>query len=260
MHKLSNIQHTIHDAHFKGLSMDAERLIVPYGLSGTQRLNIYRNNTFITLTDALSKTYPVINKLVGDDFFTHTASEFIKKHPPHPGPLFEYGEEFPVFLDDFEAASSLPYLGDVAHLEWAMNVAYHAPEATPLHVSELLGIPENKLAELCINIHPSCLLITSKYPVDKIWTVNQPDEEVIEIELNQGVDIIVIRPEETVEFHIIDSGTSEFFKSLKQGNNVEHAFASTLSSNQEFNPAGALIDLLTIGAFIAINVAPNHQI
>lgn len=260
MPKLSYVQRTIHDAHFKGETIEAERLIVPYGLSGSQRLNIYRNNTFITLTDALAKTYPVINKLVGDDFFTHTASEFIKKHPPLPGPLFEYGEEFPAFIDDFEAASSLPYLSDVARLEWAMNVAYHAPDATTLHASELVDIPENELAELQFSIHPSCLLVTSEYPIEKIWTANQADGELIEINLDHGIDLLVIRPEETVDFHIISSGTSSFLKSLKQGRNVEQAYTNTIALNPGFNPAGALIDLLTIGAFVAINADPNNQI
>ena len=259
MHKIFQIQQAIHDAHFNRASLDADTLIIPNKLSGIQRLNIYRNNTFITLTDALASTFPVINKLVGDVFFTHTASEFIIKTPARPGPLFEYGVEFPSFLDTFEPASSLPYLSDVARFEWAMNVAYHAEEGIPLHVNELANIPESELVNLQFTIHPSCQLITSDYPIDKIWAANQPDGEVREIDFTHGVDILVIRPCETVVFHIISTTTRHFLKLLSRGCTVEHAYTRTATINPDFNPAETIIDLLKIGVFVTLNVSPNTQ-
>ncbi len=94
--------------HFEEDSLDGKDLVMPAGLDSAQRLSIYRNNTFITLTEALASTFPIVKELVGEDFFDFTAKEFIKNHPPMQGPLFEYGDNFSQFLDQFEPASTLP--------------------------------------------------------------------------------------------------------------------------------------------------------
>lgn len=257
MHNYTHFQTAIYDAHFNNNSSEAIKLIVPYGLSGAQRLNIYRNNTFITLTDALSKTYPVINKLVGDEFFTFTAHEFIKQSPPRQGPLFEYGEDFPSFLNQFDPASSLPYLADVAYLEWARNTSYHAADATPLALADLSNISENNLTKLFFKIHPSCRLITSEYSIDLIWKSNQPDGELKEIDLNQSANVLVIRPNEQVDLHMVEPGTVSFLKSLNLGQNLEDAYGASTTLNPRFDPAEAMVDLLTFGVFVAINTDPS---
>ena len=43
------------------------------GITPTQRLAIYRNNTRLSLIEVLREIYPVVNKLVGDAFFNRLA-------------------------------------------------------------------------------------------------------------------------------------------------------------------------------------------
>ena len=71
------------------------------GLSVERRVAIYRNNTFILLTDALGATYPVVRRLVDDRFFGYAAHAFITAHPPSHGRLYAYGGGLPAFLDGF---------------------------------------------------------------------------------------------------------------------------------------------------------------
>lgn len=253
MHSPQHFQTAIYDAHFNDDTSAASKLIVPYGLSEEQRLNIYRNNTFITLTDALSKTYPVINKLVGDDFFAFAAQEFIKKSPPQPGPLFEYGENFPNFISKFEPASSLAYLADVAYLEWARNISYHAADVPPITLTTISTIPEGDLTKLCFEIHPSCRMITSKFPIDSIWMANQPDGELKEIDLEKSASLLIIRPYEQVNLHVIEPGTVSFLKSLNIGQNLEEAYSASTTLNPEFDPAEAMIELISFGVFTAVD-------
>lgn len=83
------------------------------------RLKVYRNNTFSNLRAALADVYPVILRLVGEDFFKHAATHFIRAHPSTSGDLNDYGGGFGEFLAAFPPAAELPYLCDVARLEWA---------------------------------------------------------------------------------------------------------------------------------------------
>ncbi len=256
MHNLSDLQSAFHDAHFNNKTFEATKLIVPYGLSGIQRLNIYKNNTFITLTEALSKTYSVINNLVGDDFFTYTANEYLKNNQPRPGPIFEFGENFPDFLDQFEPAASLSYLSDVARLEWAWNIAYHAAEENPLSVQNLSSIPNDKLATISFNLHPSCQFITSEFPIDKIWYANQPNSSIDEITLDDGANILIVRPHESVNIHNLNPSIYHFLASLKAGQNVEQAYLMAIKNNRQINPAQTIIDLMDIGIFTDIHLKP----
>lgn len=257
MHNVSYFQSSIYDACFNDERLDASRLIVPFGLTGEQRLNIYRNNTFITLIDALATTFPVVKKLVGEDFFNYTANEFIKKHPPRPGPIFEFGGLFSNFIEQFEAAASLPYLCDVARLEWAFNIAYFAADATPIKARDLTEVSENDLARICFKLHPSCQFINSQFAIDKIWFANQPDGVMDKIDLNNGADLIIIRPEDTVNIHVINPGMSKFLLTLKDGHNVEEAYLNALTLDKNINPSQTMIDLLSIGIFIGFDIDPN---
>src|SRR5260370_22422049 len=81
-----------------------------------ERLDIYRSTFLLTLTKALRLCFPVVQKLVGDEFFEGAAQVFIAGHPPRAAWLAQYGAEFPDFLRAFGPAASVRSLRDVAEL------------------------------------------------------------------------------------------------------------------------------------------------
>ena len=58
------------------------------------RLNIYRQTIFHSLESALRTSYPVIVKLVGDDFFRFLAQLYILQYSSVSGDLNRYGDVF----------------------------------------------------------------------------------------------------------------------------------------------------------------------
>src|SRR5574338_1556162 len=102
---------------------------------------IYRHHVVATLTAALRATFPVVCRLVDERFFAYAADRYIQTDPPSGPCLFEYGAGFADFLAEFRACRSLPYLADVARLEWAMQRALHAPDAIPLPILVMQGMP-----------------------------------------------------------------------------------------------------------------------
>src|SRR5437660_5801224 len=92
-----------------------------------ERLDIYRNTFLLTLTRALRLCFPVVQKLVGEEFFEGAAQIFVAEHPPRSAWLDQYGGAFPDFLHAFSPAESVPYLSDVARLALAVSGALHAP-------------------------------------------------------------------------------------------------------------------------------------
>ncbi|MGS0757134.1 HvfC/BufC family peptide modification chaperone, partial [Roseateles sp. GG27B] len=99
------------------------------GSDPSARLAVYRNNVVSSLVDALAETFPVVEQLVGSEFFRAMAVLFVRQAPPRSRVLAHYGQAFPSFIADFEPAQGLPYLADMARLEVARVAAYHAADA-----------------------------------------------------------------------------------------------------------------------------------
>ncbi|MHA1597226.1 MAG: HvfC/BufC family peptide modification chaperone, partial [Alphaproteobacteria bacterium] len=197
LQSLSDVQTAFKNAIFNPPDMDVglEAAIAVGGLTTAEKISIHRNNTYLTLTESLAAVFPVIRKLVGEEFFDATAYEFIRQRPPRRGSLLFYGDDFGDFLDRFSPAASLPYLGDVARLEWAWHEAFHGADATGLDGADLQKIAPERLDRLRLGLHPSARLLISPWPVAAIWQANQHETgEPESIDLSTGgCDLLVIR-------------------------------------------------------------------
>lgn len=143
-------------------------------LAGGAGLAIYRNNLAGNLCEALRDVYPVIERLVGGDFFSALARAYLRAHPSTSGDLHDYGADFPVFLAGFPPAASLLYLPDTARLEWRCHRVFHAEDAGRLPLARIATIPEQRYGDLLFRLNPASALLAADFPVDRIWTVNQP--------------------------------------------------------------------------------------
>lgn len=188
------------------------------GLTRDQRLQIYRNNIFSSLTEALQATHPVVERLVGDGFFRYAAHEFILRHPSASGDLEEFGARFSPFLAEFAPAAELPYLPDVARLEWLYHEAYHAAESAPLDIDRLSAVVPEDHERLCFSLHPAARLMHSRFPILQIWRANQDDFTGDDtISLDDGGVRLLIRRHEVVEFVCLDAAEYEFLRHLDKG-------------------------------------------
>ena len=147
-------------------------------------LAVYRNNYRVGLIGVLVHTYPVLEQLVGNDFLTGLAREYVKREPLRSGNVHHYGASFGDFLDGFEPARALPYLADVARVEWSAHRAYYAEDAEPLSPETLTEDPS---ASPPLHFDPSVSLVRSPWPVVATWQAHQPGSpEDFYIDLGQG--------------------------------------------------------------------------
>src|SRR5262245_47902022 len=142
------------------------------GLTAEARIGIYRHHVFATLTAVLQAAFPVVCRLVDERFFGYAADRYIRLDPPSGPCLLEYGESFPAFLAEFPPCRELPYLADVARLEWAVHRAPGAPEHDPMTAETLRAVAPERAGDLTIALDPSCTLLASRWPIDRIWRAN----------------------------------------------------------------------------------------
>ena len=210
---LDQLQHGMCAAIRGGREPELLRFIDDDGIAPEARLRIYRNHAFLSLTEALKATFPVICRLVDERFFCYAANEYIREVMPSRPCLAEYGGSFPNFLATFPACRNLVYLADVARLEWAINLAMHAEEAEPADRSALAR-PDLKLT-----LHPSLRLVSSQWPIEHIWHANQPDadpETVISLD-SGAARLMVYRRSDRVVITGIEERTYAFLDAILQG-------------------------------------------
>jgi hypothetical protein len=154
-------------------------------LVGTDRLGIYRNNFIATLTAALRLSYPVVERLVGAEFFEGAVRSFIDRYPPRTAFLNEYGAELADFLGGFPPAGGVPYLPDVARLEWAVTSSLNAVDAPVLDLTALESLDDADHDRVRFVPHPSLRQLSILYPADTIWrsVVGGDDAALSSIEL-----------------------------------------------------------------------------
>lgn len=169
MPTLLELQHAFRTAMLTGSEAVVAAEIVGDGIAPGARLNVYRNNIRGNLTGALKLTFPAVERLVGAEFFAATAACFLAAAPPAQANLYDWGEAFPDFLQSFPPAASLPYLPDVARLEWAIGRALHAPMLPPLDLDAFGRLSADEQAEIRFRRHPSVSLLRLAYPAHRIW-------------------------------------------------------------------------------------------
>lgn len=158
------------------------------GLDPLRRLSIYSNTATSTLFKALQLAFPVVQSLVGAEFFEGAARLFIEASPPQGAWLDAYGAAFPDFLAQLPQAATLAYLPDTARLEWAINSVLHAPDAKPLDLERLAQQTQANSGEVCFVRHPAVRLLQSQFPVDTIWraVLSRDDDAMATLDLTDG--------------------------------------------------------------------------
>ncbi|MDQ6995968.1 MAG: DNA-binding domain-containing protein [Mariprofundus sp.] len=198
--------------------------VVDHGLPATQRMQIYKHMVENTLSEALATSYPAILALVGVDFFALAVDRYMRRYPPESGNLQDYGAHFPTFLSDMQEAASLPYLSDVARLEWARQLCYLAADTPCLNQTEaacrIQALGDN-LMHLCL--HPSVGLIDSEHRIFDIWQYcTEPNSEHLQL-TGDGQSLVLWRDGAQVAMQIMDSAAITFLQCIEQGMDIYRA-------------------------------------
>jgi len=139
-----------------------------------RRMAIYRANMVAAAEKALASAYPVIRQVVGEDFFHGLAREYQRGTPSTSGDLTGFGATFDAFLAAFEHTRVMPYLPDLARLEWAVHRAYGAADAPDWDPAALGTVEPERQAAIRFHWAPGTAVVASGHPIVRIWTIHQP--------------------------------------------------------------------------------------
>jgi hypothetical protein len=194
-------------------------------VAGGQRgLAVYRDAILANRRDALLAAFPVVARLVGEGFFGEAARRHGAASPPGCADLNRYGASFASFLATYPPAAPLPWLADVARLEWAWQESLMAADEPSLDFAALALVPESAHPGLRFRLHPSVRLVRSAWPVLAIWEANQPDRDGTPEREEGADDVLAWREAQRVRLALLAAPEAAFVADLARGRTLDEAF------------------------------------
>jgi Putative DNA-binding domain len=233
----------------RSLELRARRGADPYA-----RLNVYRNNTYTSLTAVLLAVFPVTARLLHERYFRYACHAFISSSPPTEPRLSNFGAEFPEFLSRFENLRAMPFVADTARLEWAIAAALDAEQAPRVPISSLLDIEDP--TAMTLGFQPSLRLFISRWQVASIWSAHQNTAEP-ELDFAMGLDVERIalwRNGTSIRMLLLDKAGFAFLRSAIRGLSLETAASRAVRFDPLFDLAAALARLFSEGL---VTMAPK---
>ena len=221
------------------------------------RFGVYAHNARLSLTKAIENAFPVTRQLVGADFFTAMAEQFVATDPPTDGWLSAYGVRFPHFVARYRPAADLPYLPDVARIEWAQVRAANAPDDPTLDLKALGALPPDALENLPMSLHVAASFVSSSYPVFDIWRAHQyadRDERLAQVDLAKVSQNVLISRLGALEVGValLGPGDAAFLTAVVGHLPFGVACEGAVLAEVGYNLASGLGDLVVARAFAAL--------
>lgn len=218
-----------------------------------KRFNVYRNNVIVSLKEALTDSFPVIEKLIGVQNFNSLAGLFVRAHPPSDPRMMQYGADFPVFLESFTPLAHVQYLADVARLELAQRQCYHAADSSAIDPTVFSTMAPDDLAKTIASFAPALHIVRSPWPILDIWHFNmtegapQPNA--------QGQDVLIARAEFDPQMHVLPQGGADLIETLQKQIPLGEALETVEQTHPDFDFSALLGLLLQTGALVSLTPA-----
>ena len=259
-----------HDSFSEALWQTHPNIFYPTSISAPSdavksRFNVYRNNVWSSLINSLRDSYEVVHQLVGTPFFNALAQRYIMQHPPTSAIMSQWGGEFSTFIKHDKDCENLPYLADVAQLEWLRIQTYHALDENPLSTEKVQAFLVHYIDELMdckIELLAACKILNSNYCCISIWNLHQQyaqvsqfaslEQELLALDFSQAESAIIWRNNLEVEVIPIKRPFGYLLTLLKQGQTIGHAISECLADFPELDIPILLAFILQLPCILSV--------
>lgn len=207
------------------------------GTPGVERLRVYADAYRARIFDALAEAYPAVKQVVGAGAFFELASAYAAAHPSHDYNLSFSGRALPAFLAAAPLTQRLPFLPDLATLEWRVVEAFHAFDVPPVEPAGFAALAAEALERARLIFHPSVAVVRSAWPICDLWAARAQPRETIDINIDGRPQAVVVsRQGLDVSCAVVPPAEAAFLERLLSGMPLGEACAS-LSGEPEVTAA-----------------------
>lgn len=230
-------------------------------LTGQRAFAIYRNTVMKGWIDALEANFPAVLALVGEQWFRAAASQFARAQHPVSPVMALYGDAFPPFLESFDPATELPYLAEVAAIDWQWLGATLAPQSGSLTLADIAGVDREDLASRTVRLNPALRVHWSNTTAPSIWL------DARGIEVNDALNyeaaeecLVICRSTNGMTAGRLSPGGHRLIERLREGATLGWALAEASVAEPEIDLADCLTSLFGRGAIAALDPAERSSL
>jgi len=152
----------------EGSLAETTALVIGGALRPEDRVGIYAEMYWLRMRDSLRTDYPYVLQVLGEEDFEVLVARHLKRRPSTHYSLGHLGV---AFVDTLREATieGLPWLADLAALEWARAEAFVAIDAPVLELSALGALNEEAFAHSRLVASPSLRLLHPAWDVLPVW-------------------------------------------------------------------------------------------
>lgn len=188
---------------------------------------------------ALEDSFPRTRQAMGDARFNMVSREYCQAAAARETPVNLIGEGFANFLKGEGEGGSVI---DLARIEWAWLISYHAAEAQAMELSMLAGIDEEALMQTAISRHPAAILIDLAAPLSP---------ELGELaEIGTAKSILLTRPDAEVKLWPVTMNIAALFRSIGDISSMSNLLAISIEQEENGEPLDPVIRLIEAGAIM----------
>ncbi len=153
------------------------------GTPGDERMRVYAGGYLTRIYSALEEVFEATHQVLGDAVFHALAEDYARQFPSQDYNLSFAGRHLPEYLRSWKRAEALPFLADLALLEWRVCEAFHAFEQPAMNPAQLSAIAPDAYDHLQLFFQPSVSVVASAWPILDIWQARKVPRETININL-----------------------------------------------------------------------------
>ncbi|WP_263262950.1 DNA-binding domain-containing protein [Pseudomonas sp. RIT-PI-S] len=205
-------------------------------LTAQPGFQVYRNTILKGCVDALCANFPTVERLVGCEWLAAAARVHADHTPPADGRLIYYGAAFADFLETFEPARQMPYLAEVARLDYLWLEAFAAFDEPSLALAELAGMTAADLARCGLRPRGNVRWRWfAGQPIYSLWRYNREALVLPDSLPWQGEGVLLVGGTEGVAWQQLEPGACVFLDACAAGHDLASASALALAAQADLD-------------------------
>lgn len=155
----------LQDAFQDRLLCGSDAILEHLGETGGRLLGAYDHAYTARLLDVMAADFEGVHTLLGDADFASAVRAYLAARPSRHRNIRWIGTAFPAWLGETAPWVGVPMLAEMAAFEWALGLAFDAPDAVPLAPDALAAVPPPAWAGLRFDPHPALSFVVTAYSV-----------------------------------------------------------------------------------------------
>lgn len=182
------------------------------------RWHIYASGYLARIVETLEHDYPAVKRVLGSGHFEALTERYLTAHSPRSFDLRYAGDRLALFLEQDPVTEKLPFLPDLAKLEWLLSEAFVAKDPEPLLWSELQAMAPEAVSDLPLVLNQGTAVIRSAWPIIDIRNLKDKSDEGVSLTVEGRPSIVLVyRYELQARCRNLDEEDARFIEAAAEG-------------------------------------------